>query len=410
MSKTFWETIFDKDRVNTGRQTELDLLKAFSIIMMIITHCIDDLYAGYADHLPFVIIDDVLAQSIGAAGFMICMGAGIAYNKNTSPDSYVRRGISLLMTGQLLNIFRYAIPGAIAFLLSGEEPARDFCMLTLSSDILQFAGLFFLCMGLFAKLGLKGWHIFVISLIANIAATPLVLKIHTGYYAIDQLIGFVVFTESESYFPLLHWMIYPAFGIVLGEILQHVKDKRRFYGIFLVPTAVIWGLYYYFGIFTEQNTLKFYNDYQSMAYVNQADGLLQLICNFSMICMFYFLTPLLNDKALTVVGFISKNINRYYCVHSVLIYYMMFLLGLVFYDHPVNTAGCYILCAVTVTITSVIVWLYDKKLYKPMHAFFSRNTGFWYALIIVITVLACLFASMGPNNYPHLLNEYNDWI
>ena len=45
-----------------------------------------------------------------------------------------------------------------------------------------------------------------------------------------------------------------------------------------------------------------------------------------------------------------------------------------------------------------------------MHAFFSRNTGFWYALIIVITVLACLFASMGPNNYPHLLNEYNDWI
>ncbi len=405
-----FDSIFDKEPVNTGRQRELDLLKAFSIIMMIITHCIDDLYAGYSEHLPFLIIDDVLAQSIGAMGFMICMGTGIAYARNTSPGSYARRGISLLITGQVLNLIRYALPGVISFIITGDERARDFCMLTLSSDILQFAGLFFLCMALFSKLKLKGWHIFLISLAANIIANLLVLKIHTGFYGIDQLLGLFVFTESESYFPLLHWMIYPAFGIVLGEVLQHVKDKKKFYGYLLVPTAIVWALYYYIGVFTDQTTLKFYYEYQSMAYVNPADALLQLVCNFSMLCMFYFLSCILPEKATGVVSFISKNINRYYCVHSVLIYIISVTITTYFDKDVIGTPECYLICVIMIAATSFIVWLYDKKLYAKKDAFFSKNLGFWYAFVIVLTIAACCFAALGENNYPHLLNDYNDWI
>lgn len=41
--------IISKDEVNIGRQREIDLLKAYSIIMMIITHCIDELF-DYEGH------------------------------------------------------------------------------------------------------------------------------------------------------------------------------------------------------------------------------------------------------------------------------------------------------------------------------------------------------------------------
>ncbi len=405
-----FDKIFDKDRVNTGRQRELDLVKAFSIIMMIITHCIDDLYAGYADHLPFLVIDDVLAQTVGAAGFMICMGAGIAYVNNTSPDSFVRRGISLLMIGQVLNIIRYAIPGLISFLVTGDERARDFCMLTFSSDILQFAGLFFICMGLFSKLKLKGWQIFIVSVIANLIAMALNAKIHTGIYGIDQFFGMFVFTESESYFPLLHWMIYPAFGIMFGDILKHVKDKNRFYGILIVPTLIIRVVYYYIGIYAHQSVLKFYYEYQSMAYVNIFDALLQLVCNLYVICLFWFIGRLFTDKMMSKVNFVSKNINRYYCVHSVLIYIVSVTIATFLEEGAVNTPVCYLFCVVIIALTTLIVWLYDARLYTHTHAFFSKNIYLWYALIVIVTIAACGFASMGINNYPNLLNEYNEWI
>ena len=59
--------------VNTGRQKEIDLIKAFSIIMMIITHCIEELF-DYGGHVLSQIIVDILNRTIGAAAFMICMG------------------------------------------------------------------------------------------------------------------------------------------------------------------------------------------------------------------------------------------------------------------------------------------------------------------------------------------------
>ncbi len=112
--------IISKDEVNIGRQREIDLLKAYSIIMMIITHCIDELF-DYEGHIISVVIDDILAQSVGAQGFMICMGIGIVYagrvhDSKALSKGQIKRGISLLVTGQLLNLIRYALPYFIAYI------------------------------------------------------------------------------------------------------------------------------------------------------------------------------------------------------------------------------------------------------------------------------------------------------
>ncbi len=400
------DKIFSSERVNTGRQIELDLLKAFSIIMMIVTHCIDDLYIGYEVHTPFLVINDILAQSVGAMSFMICMGMGCVFSKNASPDKYVRRGISLLMTGQLLNLVRYDVPGLIIFMVTGDESVRDHCMLTFSSDILEFAGLFFILMGLFSYLKLKSGHIFAIAIVLNVIASFLKLSINTGYYGIDQFFGLFVFTDTESYFPLFHWLIYPAFGIVLGEILTHVKDKKRFYGYSIIPTMIIWIGYYYAGIFVEQDIFKFYNEWQSLAYVSLFDAIPQLIINFSMLCMFYFLSRLITDRAKTVAGYISKNINRYYCVHSVIVFVAAAIVE-ASYRFKVTTKTCYVFIVVVTAMTAVGVFLYDRY-GEPLRAFARKHTVLCYTTVMVLSVMACVFASLGENHYPNLNNNYNN--
>ena len=398
--------IFSSEKVNTGRQREVDLLKAFSIIMMIVTHVIDETYIGYAVHTPFMVIDDILAQSVGAMSFMICMGIGVIYSRSASWDKYVRRGISLLMTGQLLNVIRYAVPGVIGFIITGEESARDWCMLVFSCDILEFAGLFFICLGLFRYFRLKSSHIFIISVIANIIGTLLKLKINTGYYGIDQFIGMFVFTDTESYFPFFHWLIYPAFGMLLGEVLQHVTDKKRFYGYCIIPTLIVWFVYFYIGIFVEQDVLKFYNEWQSMAYVNIADVMFQLVINFSMLCIFYFLSIPIKGKMEKGMGYISKNINRYYCVHSVIIYVTVEIIDLI--DRfAVNTWICYVLIAVVTALTMVVVFLYDRY-GEPVRKFVSAHRRVCYSLLVIVSVLLCFFASMGEDMYPNLNNDYGN--
>ena len=108
------DMIFAKEKINTLRQKEIDLLKAFSIIMMIITHCIDDLF-DYEGHLVAEIIDDQLAQIVGAQSFMICMGLGIIYSKKAAAKDHLSRGFMLLVIGQLLNLIRYKMNRTLIF-------------------------------------------------------------------------------------------------------------------------------------------------------------------------------------------------------------------------------------------------------------------------------------------------------
>ncbi len=66
---------FSDEKVNTGRQPELDLLKALCVVGMIFVHVFLDL----GDHVMPGVVDDYLTEFFGAATFMICMGIGMRY-------------------------------------------------------------------------------------------------------------------------------------------------------------------------------------------------------------------------------------------------------------------------------------------------------------------------------------------
>lgn len=68
--------IFSEERVNTGRQLELDLVKAAAIILMIWTHTYETLSTGFEPSLSAV--NAYVTGSIACATtFMFCMGMGI---------------------------------------------------------------------------------------------------------------------------------------------------------------------------------------------------------------------------------------------------------------------------------------------------------------------------------------------
>lgn len=406
--------IISKDEVNTGRQREIDLLKAYSIIMMIITHCIDELF-DYEGHIVSVVIDDILAQSVGAQGFMICMGIGVVYagrgrDSKALSKGQIKRGISLLVTGQLLNLIRYALPYFIAYIKTGDALFRTSMFLVFSSDILQFAGLFFILIGLLYRLKFRSAHVFMLSIIMTIAGMLTCGRIATESYAFDQLLGLFIFTNTESYFPLFHWMIFPAFGMVYGDVLLHVNDKKKFYGRLLILTTIVFVIYYYFGLRGDQNVFTVFKTWQSFSYMSIYDAFMQLFCNTAVICICFFITEPLSKSAMRPIEFVSKNINRYYCVHSVLIYYAATMLEVLSDGKFESAALCYIAALVIMLLTTLVVIIYGQYFAKPIGEIITSHRGLFYTLVIIASVLACVYAGKGVEwdygSFPNMMNDY----
>ncbi|MBQ9334239.1 MAG: DUF1624 domain-containing protein [Lachnospiraceae bacterium] len=398
--------IISKDKVNTGRQREVDALKAFSIIMMIITHCIDDLYPGYENHFLSYLINDYLAQTIGAQGFMICMGIGMIYSRHAEPKSYVHRGVNILIIGQLLNLIRYGLIFCVSYAISGDPLARAYSFLVFSSDILQFAGLFLILSGLIMQLKLKPGHVFALSVVLNIIGMGLAGRIHTGSYALDQLLGMFIFTNSESYFPLFNWFIFPAFGMLLGELMTHVTDKKKFYALTAIPCLIVSVIYYYIAIGYDQPVFTAIREWKSFCYMRLPDALAMFFINTLVLCIWFLVTSGLSDKAMEPVRFVSRNINRYYCVHSVFVYIAAGVLGLALGIEINSPAKCYLTALIIFICTTVTVWFYEKYMVRKCAEFFGRHKYIWYAIVIILSVAVCVWSAAGVSEFPNIVNDY----
>lgn len=399
-------SIISSEKVNMGRQREVDALKAFSIIMMIITHSIDDLFPNYGDFFLPSLIDDYMAQTIGAQGFMICMGIGMIYSRHAEPRDHIFRGIHLLIIGQVLNLFRYGLMYGLAYAISGDEVARAAAFLVFSGDILQFAGLFLILFGLLSRLKLKPWYILALAVVMIITGRLLAGRIHTGYYALDQLIGLFIYTDSESYFPMFNWFIFPVFGFLLGELLTHVSDKKKFYALLAVPCSIVAVVYYVIASGYDQPVFTAINEWKSFCYMGLPDALAMFLINTLVLCIWYAVTSGLSEKAMQPVRFVSRNINRYYCVHSVFIYMVAAVIELALGTVIQTPAMCYLTALIILAGTTVIIFFYEKYMAKKCSEFFGKHKIMWYVIVIAMSVAICVWSAMGASEFPNITNDY----
>ncbi|MBO6113265.1 MAG: hypothetical protein J6P45_09495 [Lachnospiraceae bacterium] len=307
--------------VNRGRQPEVDILKAFCIVMMILLHAFEYITGFDTSQLPVYKAIHFSGSFVGAAAFMICMGIGVRYSRHQEVREHIKRGFELLTVGQLLYLIDYGIPGVIGFLTFGDRIALANAMLVLQDDILTFAGLAFILLGILKKLKLSDGWILVTALIMNILNF---IQYHMGLpmpesFLLRQFIAFFIVNDAECYFSLSVYFIFVAFGYYIGGIYPRISDKDGLSARILMICLPPWALYYFIRV---RGLIPFLPEFDSeeQNIINFGpDAVMNCIGCLMLLALFFRLQKFIPEKVSSVIYFISAHINEYYCVSCVLI-------------------------------------------------------------------------------------------
>ena len=311
-------SIFRKEAINTGRQYNLDLLKALAIVSMIICHTVTILSgarADYANEFGYQFADAFLGGYFAVAhAFMLCMGVGFVYSKNNGPKALLVRGIKIYILSYVLNFFRggmYAI--AVGILRSRYSEIITYSLL--NQDILQFAGLAMILTAFFKKLKLDCRVILAISVIMSVFSQWAALK-YQGNTFMNILIGtFVPTVKDYSVFVLCGWYLFVAVGICFGELLQRISDLKRFYSWLLGISGVVMIVYITASV---QNGCFFLSPGRIYYYAGGLEAIGLLSIDFVLMSLMYFALDRLPKRQWTGNRFLgicwkmSRNINQIY--------------------------------------------------------------------------------------------------
>ena len=302
------------EKVNTGRQPEIDMTKAVIIILMIVVHS----FQGFLQNSGFLTNAIYNTGYInGAAAFMICMGIGMRYSRRQDPKDTALRGIALLTVGQLLNLLRTGFPGLIAFLATGEQTFVPFILDTFQSDIMTFAGLAFLLMALLKKLKLRDGWILAIGAVMNCLTLLLFSTAEVTEEFLPRRFLNLFIKTGDSLFPLGSYFFFVTVGYMIGGIYPRIADKRRLANRVLlvcVPAAAI----YLVLRMTVPVPLTPEFDPQSEPDLG-LDAVSSCMNAFIIMAVLYHICRLTGGKVPAFMAHLSQNINRYYGVSDVLL-------------------------------------------------------------------------------------------
>lgn len=116
------QNLFCDNKVNTGRQVELDIAKALSIIFMIFLHTLMVFTAFNNSISPsyIFVFSDILGKPCAAPIFMFSMGVGVVYSRHSQWNVMIKRGVKLFLLGILVNIFEFFLPYYVCGSLLGN--------------------------------------------------------------------------------------------------------------------------------------------------------------------------------------------------------------------------------------------------------------------------------------------------
>ncbi len=386
--------------VNTGRQKELDLLKGITIILMILIHVFGevDKESINALHQSITVFGD---YPLGATAFMFCMGIGLAYTRHNSSGEFIKRGVLLLTFGQVLNICRYVLPNLAGYFFLGDaELLRNLCLI-ISVDIMQFAGLAFLTMGILKKLHAGDGAVFAASMLMSILGSVLD-GVQTSNYFVNQLLGFFWGTDTESYFPLLNWFIFPAAGLWFGGWYKRLTDKRRFFTRIFAVGIPLYILYCISLRFPEWPVFRFrYGDTVKFTRMYLPDALCCIVFVVTLAGICWLLSHVLPEALMKPAAYLSKNINKFYCVSYCVIITVCYFVE----ETSPNTVIFGVSTAITLLTAGIIIF-YQRFLERSFVAFFSRHALFWTLAVWIASFIIAFIVFNVYDEYPNFLNYY----
>ena len=355
-----FKKMFNKEPVNSGRQYELDLLKAFPILCLPFIHCVIECCTDEAlcSGIPYL-FDTIIGGPLSAPFYMFAMGIGMVYTKNHSAKYFARRGVRIGIAAIILNICRFLIPYLIGYAITGnrEKFIEPLVYKVLENDIMAFAALSFLMVALFIKLKVKPWMMLFIALAMSIVGNFLNgVDVHSVLGNI--FLGYFIGTEDAaemvcSYFVFFNWFIVPVLGYVFGRYYQRLSNKKLFYGVFSTIALVAAAVYFFIGIKYERG--MFGEGQMCYYHITTPDILASLAAAIGLMGVYYFILPILPKWFINFQSEVSRNINSIYCIHwifvvmitNVIIYSIKGTQILPLWQTMLVSAG---ICAVSVTL------------------------------------------------------------
>ena len=354
--------LFSDEKVNTGRQVELDIAKALSIIFMIFLHTLMVVPAFNADISSTYnfLISNVLGRPFAAPVFMFCMGVGVVYSRHSQWDTMIKRGVKLFLLGILVNVFEFFLPCYVCGTLLGRWDVFPTAggLLLFCVDILAFAGLAFILMGILRKFELSNKWLIVIALVLSLIGT-FTRFTDFGIPVLNLFFGnFIGTAGGFTAFPLFNWFIFPIAGYIWGQYFIRAKDKRDLFKLW--PVFIIIALVYFFlssqlwgGVVSDDVHLYYF--------MNTLDALFCIINVHGVIGLCYYLSKVFPDAINKTLTIMSSNINNIYIAQWCFIPLGIILISYLFKDF-VFTDLASALYAIIILILSTIVALAIKKL------------------------------------------------
>jgi len=204
----------------------------------------------------------------------------------------------------------------------GIDPGIDIIGGLLCVDILPFAGMAFLTVGVMRKLKLSSIRITEIAFLLQ-AVGIWTTRLHMKAGVIQNLLGLIVPTGKWTSFPLTLWLVYPALGMVFGEVLIKCSDKDKMYRKLMICSAVFFAAFtaglLYIG-YDIRNIYALFNDTYYHHSIIATLWITPIIISALGTC--YFISGKAdNTKVGSFIRYCSINLNTIYIIQWLIIAY-----------------------------------------------------------------------------------------
>ncbi len=354
--------IFAKDNINKGRQVELDIAKAISIVFMILTHVeiIAVLFSNTISYDYHYIVTLVSGGVFSAPVFMFCMGVGLVYSRNTQWNFLIKRGFNLFIMAIFVNVCEFIIPHFLSEILLGNSQKFPIFggLILFYCDILFFASLSFILIGILKKLNISIKMMFVFALIMSIIGTIFRFADFNAV-SLNVFFGLIIGTIKElSAFPLLNWFIIPIGGYLWGEYFIRVKDKKKFYKFWSI--FIILAILYFYLTSHILGTGMFSEDEGYYYYMTTIDAIFCIILSHGLCGLYYHLSKYLPNNIIKEFSYLSKNITKIYIFQWFFIPILIILFVFFFKNINISDLICFIMGIAVLLISGTCNRIIDK--------------------------------------------------
>ena len=308
------------------RLFEVDCIKFFAIIFMVWIH----VYEQFGKYDYREVMPDTLARNflefvggpLAAPVFMFCMGMGMIYTRKQQVSDFVSRGLKLMVTGYLLNFFRQTLLQLIGMMI-GVETDMEIMGGLLNVDILQFAGMAYLTVGIMKKCKLSRFQMLGVCVcfqMLGIWGT----KLKIASITLQNIIGLFLPTGKWVAFPLTIWLVYPVTGMLFAELINKTNNKELLYRRLLLTAVLFFSAYTSCLFYVGYDIRKFFSLYCDFYYHQTFLSLLWVLPLILIsLCGCYFAFEKIKENKIgKYIAFSSINLNKIYIFQWMIIAYV----------------------------------------------------------------------------------------